>query len=128
MSNYPVPFHGESNGRWHEDMNEDYRNAKNDDERRQILLAFGYDKAHEAEVIRLFGSPLDPSFPNQSELPLQEEDEIQHKICKQFLKHWKLLACLAGGFVTLTAFLADLPGALQTLSCMRDFLQRLFHL
>lgn len=51
MPDYPVPFRGESDGRWHEDMDEDYRNAKDDDERRQILLSFGYDNAHEAEGI-----------------------------------------------------------------------------
>ena len=50
MPDYPVPFRGESDGRWHEDMDEDYRNAKDDDERPQILLSFGYDNAHEAEV------------------------------------------------------------------------------
>ncbi len=71
MSDYPVPFCGESDGRWHEDMNEDYRNAKDDNERRQILLSFGYDKAHEAEVYRLFG-------PLPSEIPPHSGDEPQH--------------------------------------------------
>ena len=83
MPDYPVPFHGEPDGRWTSDMAEDYRNARSDDERRQILLAFGYDKDHEYEVLRLFGPPSnDPerscNKPEEAH-PAQREKSVEEK-------------------------------------------------
>ena len=40
--------------RWHQDEVDDYNRARSDDERRRILLRFGYDDAHQSEVWRLF--------------------------------------------------------------------------
>ena len=128
MSDYPVPFRGESDGRWHEDMNEDYRNARDDDERRQILLSFGYDKAHEAEVYRLFGPPSNSPEGQKSELPEQEEKEKQHPVCQHLRKRWKQLVGAAAGVGALVGFLANLPAALQTFSRLLDLLLRFFHL
>lgn len=53
---YPKPH---IEGKWSEDIEEDYRNARNDDERRRILLKAGYDQAHKSEVRRLFDEPLE---------------------------------------------------------------------
>ena len=54
MDNYPKRFTGEPDGRWPKDLVEDYRNARNDDERRQMLLIFGVDDAHQQDAKRLF--------------------------------------------------------------------------
>lgn len=43
MERYPVPYRY---GEWPSDCAEDYLRAKSDDERRKILLDFGYDLAH----------------------------------------------------------------------------------
>lgn len=51
MEHYPVPYRY---GGWPSDCAEDYLRAKSDDERRKILLDFGYDLAHLSEVRRLF--------------------------------------------------------------------------
>ena len=50
MQDYP--FHCEDP--WHSSYVEDYCNAKNDEERRRMLILFGYDDAHYSEVLRLF--------------------------------------------------------------------------
>lgn len=42
---------------WYDDELEDYRHAKNDDERRQMLLILGVDDARQREADRLFNSP-----------------------------------------------------------------------
>lgn len=39
---------------WRKDQEEDYRNAKSDNERMRMLSIFGYDKARENEAKRLF--------------------------------------------------------------------------
>lgn len=52
MENYPRPYVGRE---WTYDLVEDYSKAKNDDERRQMLLLFGYDNAHYGDVLYLFG-------------------------------------------------------------------------
>lgn len=62
MPDYPKRFTGEPDDRWPEDRNEDYKNASSDDERRQILLECGVDRAHYGDMIRLFG-PHDPDDP-----------------------------------------------------------------
>lgn len=51
MEHYPVPYRY---GSWPSDCAEDYLRAKSDDERRTILLDFGYDPEHLPEVRRLF--------------------------------------------------------------------------
>lgn len=51
MERYPVPYR---DGEWPSDCAEDYLRSKSDDERRMILLDFGYDLAHLSEVRRLF--------------------------------------------------------------------------
>lgn len=53
MMDFPQP-HIEPE--WHHTLSEDYARARSDDERRRMLLRFGYDKAHEGEVVRLFGA------------------------------------------------------------------------
>lgn len=53
MSQYPF-FRDEP---WYDDELEDYRRAKNDDERRQMLLIFGCDEAHRMDAERLFAPP-----------------------------------------------------------------------
>ena len=53
MMDFPQP-HIEPE--WHHTLAEDYARARSDDERRRMLLRFGYDKAHESEVVRLFGA------------------------------------------------------------------------
>lgn len=53
MMDFPQP-HIEPE--WHHTLAEDYDRARSDDERRRMLLRFGYDKAHEGEVVRLFGA------------------------------------------------------------------------
>lgn len=53
MMDFPQP-HIEPE--WHHTLAEDYARARSDDERRRMLLRFGYDKAHEGEVVRLFGA------------------------------------------------------------------------
>lgn len=53
MMDFPQPH---VDPEWHHTLAEDYSRAKSDDERRRMLLRFGYDKAHEGEVVRLFGA------------------------------------------------------------------------
>lgn len=87
MSDYPVPFRGESDGRWRKEINDDYRRAKSDDERRHLLLTFGYDKAHQADVIRLFGPPsTDKSShtrdePQETHSPKRERSIDEKTLC-----------------------------------------------
>lgn len=57
MNNYPKPFIGEPDGRWPDDLAEDYRNASSDDERRRMLLDWGVDVDHQQEARRLFSQP-----------------------------------------------------------------------
>lgn len=57
MNNHPKRFTGEPDGRWPDDLAEDYRNARSDDERRRMLLDWGVDDAHQQEARRLFNSP-----------------------------------------------------------------------
>ena len=53
MMDFPHPH---IDPEWHHTLAEDYARARSDDERRRMLLRFGYDKAHEGEVVRLFGA------------------------------------------------------------------------
>lgn len=43
---------------WHSTELEDYENAMNDDERREMLRLFGYDDNHRGEAKRLFTEDL----------------------------------------------------------------------
>lgn len=55
MNNYPKRFIGEPDGRWPEDLVEDYRKPHSDDERRQMLINWGVDRDHYEDMIHLFG-------------------------------------------------------------------------
>lgn len=61
---------------WRKSFQEDYSRAKNDDERRRMLILFGYDEAHASEVERLFPSPSEDQ---------PEQNRIRRKP-KEFLK------------------------------------------
>ena len=61
MTKYPVP-HIERE--WPPDFVEDYAHAKSDEERRIMLLRFGYDDAHYGDVLYLFGEPPTVSSPD----------------------------------------------------------------
>lgn len=63
MSDYPKPH---INREWSPDLVEDYSHARNDDERRMMLLSFGFDIHHEGEVYRLFGDPPADPLPDSS--------------------------------------------------------------
>lgn len=54
MREYPKP----SDEPWHPSETEDYNNAKDDEERRRMLLIFGYDEIHRPEKDRLFDPPV----------------------------------------------------------------------
>lgn len=41
-------------GSWPQDCVEDYLHARSDDDRRSMLILFGYDQEHLSEVRRLF--------------------------------------------------------------------------
>ena len=105
MSDYPVPFCGESDGRWHEDMNEDYRNAKDDNERRQILLSFGYDKAHEAEVYRLFGPLPSEITPHSCEETQQSHPPKRKRSIDENSLRWTIAGVLIAGVGVLVSVL-----------------------
>ena len=51
MSEFPKPYEF---GRWEKDCEEDYRKAKNDEERKRMLLLFGFDANHISDAQRLF--------------------------------------------------------------------------
>lgn len=51
MSNQLKPHFEEY---WSADLQADYSKARNDAERRRMLLRFGYDKDHKADAVRLF--------------------------------------------------------------------------
>lgn len=56
---------------WYDDEIEDYCHAKNDDERRQMLLIFGVDDAHRSDAERLFNPP------EQEPAPLTPAERIE---------------------------------------------------
>ena len=51
---------------------EDYRSARSDNERRQMLRSFGVDPAHQAEADRL--------FPKYAEYELRRKENKQHPV------------------------------------------------
>lgn len=51
MGKLPEPY---KYGSWPQDCADDYLRAGSDDDRRNMLLLFGYDQKHLSEVRRLF--------------------------------------------------------------------------
>ena len=74
---YPEAFTAEP--RWPHDLAEDYSRAGNDDERRRMLLRFGYDPEHQQEVLRLFGPPTS----TDSEEPKDVQKKRKRKIATE---------------------------------------------
>lgn len=100
MSDYPRPH---LNGDWHESVAEDYENARDDDERRRILLAAGYDKAHESEVKRLFDEPL--------ELGKRKKHEKKKAMIEKLKRHWKPIVGIFSAVIAVLTFFSLLPAA-----------------
>lgn len=91
MPEYPLP-HFEDH--WSYDLLEDYEQAKSDDERRYLLLRFGYDKSHKAEAEYLFNCRFDDSGQPHKNI---EEDHKEVEPCdttpdpkrnKKFYQKW----------------------------------------
>ena len=85
MSDYPKPH---LDGDWHPSVVEDYRNARNDDERRRILREAGYDRSHRAEVERLFDGPL--------ELEKRRKDEKKKAVIAKLKKGFAVFLKICG--------------------------------
>ena len=89
MPKYPEP-HIERE--WPPDFVEDYAHAKSDEERRIMLLRFGYDNAHYGDVLYLFGEPTAasstddcvdaPAAPQTVSTQLEQANPITHSIKK----------------------------------------------
>lgn len=90
MSDYPKPH---IDGDWHPSISEDYENARDDDERRHILLSAGYDKAHESEVKRLFDEPL--------ELENRKKHEKKKAVMKKLKKGFSAFPKVCGAIITI---------------------------
>ncbi len=115
MSDYPRPH---LNGDWHESVAEDYENARDDDERRRILLVAGYDKAHEPEVKRLSDEPL--------ELENRKKHEKKKSMVEKLKKNWKPLTWIFSAVIGILTFFSLLPGAWNGFLWLVDHLLSLF--
>lgn len=59
--------------KWKKDLSEDYENARDDQERRQLLLEYGVDEEHFSDYKRLFiNSSCDPINASTSYIPLSK--------------------------------------------------------
>jgi len=76
MSNQLKPHFEEY---WSADLQADYSKARNDDERRRMLLRFGYDKDHKADAVRLFPEYFENSLTNVPESTEPENAENQSR-------------------------------------------------
>ena len=92
-------------GDWHPSIAEDYDNARDDDERRHILLKEGYDQAHKSEVKRLFDEPL--------ELEKKKEEEKHQEIRKKVKERRQKIRTIVLDIFAAVAFLASIPAAVQ---------------
>lgn len=96
MSDYPKPHVDDE---WTQDIAEDYRNARSDEERRRILLKAGYDHAHKSEVKRLFDDPL--------ELENRIKHEKKQAMIEKLKRRWKPIVGIFSaviGILTFSAF------------------------
>ena len=129
MSQYPF-FRDEP---WHPSELEDYNHARNDDERRQMLLIFGYDEAHRRDAERLFG-PTSPAI--ESALPVSPDipepcspQDPQHRNndnqahSGKFVKICKVIAL----FSAIVGFIASLITIALAWPDISRFVSRIFH-
>lgn len=72
---------------------EDYRNARNDDERRRMLLCFGVDEAHRSEAERLFHppepEPEPPTPAERIELELRQQTKAMQEQMERYHSEFK---------------------------------------
>jgi len=115
MSDYPKPH---IDGDWHPSIAEDYDNARDDDERRHILLKEGYDQAHKSEVKRLFDEPL--------ELEKKKEEEKHQEIRKKVKERRQKIRTIVLDIFAAVAFLASIPAAVQFIRWLVRLIQFLF--
>ena len=85
------------------DIEEDYRNARSDDERRRILLEVGYVPDYMSEIKRLFDEPL--------ELENRIKDEKKKAMIEKLKRHWKLVVGIFSVVIGILTFSAFSPGA-----------------
>ena len=102
MSEYPIPHFEEY---WSHDLLEDYEHAHNYEERRYLLLRFGYDKAHKSDAERLFSCRFDLSgYPHKD--TVEDYTEVEHTNTAPKTKHrqkfykkssfWSMLIAVLG--------------------------------
>ena len=102
---------------WRPDLQEEYSRAKNDDERRRMLLLFGFDQEHASEVDRLF--PVD-----SNDQP--EQNRVRRKP-KEFLKKLPSRTYAIYGVICLLfGLLADFDLAVSKLRAFWSWLRALF--
>ncbi len=97
-NSYPQPY---DEPRWHSSELEDYEALRDDDTRRRFLLLIGYDEAHKADVVRLFGG-VDARDSRRNKL-----ERYKSKLEKDKIKRWVLEN---GGFIALFSLLVSLAG------------------
>lgn len=100
------PFHRPDP--WFQDEVDDYNRARSDDERRRILLRFGYDDAHQSEAERLFPPP-DVAASGEEDQNGNEPNKTDRHDIKRYLReqlHELLsLPFLIGTFLSILAIL-----------------------
>ena len=102
---------------WPPDVLEDWLSARSDDERRRILLEFGYDVRHRPDAERLFGASA------QRAAHKAKQHKPQDKSDKRKLK--RILAAMGaviGAVSAIVGLLADWPAAWDTLRGMVESL------
>lgn len=115
MSDYPKPHVDDE---WTQDIAEDYRNARSDEERRRILLKVGYDQAHKSEVKRLFDDPL--------ELENRIKHEKKQAMIEKLKRHWKPIVGIFSAVIGILTFFSLLPGAWDGLLWLMDRIRSSF--
>ena len=75
MSQRPAPSPDEP---WPPDVLEDWLSARSDDERRRILLEFGFDTAHQPDAARLFSRR---KKPQQTKLHRRQRNVQRRQLC-----------------------------------------------
>lgn len=118
MSQRPAPSPDEP---WPPDVLEDWLSARSDDERRRILLEFGFDTAHQPDAARLFvaSAQRTPNHPKQH----KPQDKSDKRKLKRILA---VIAAVIGAASAIVGLLADWPAARETLRAMVDSLLALF--
>lgn len=115
MSDYPKPH---IEGRWSKDIEEDYRNARSDDERRQILLEVGYDPDYMSEIKRLFDEPL--------EFQKKKEEEKHQELRKKTKESKKKIRTIILDIFAVVGFLSSIPAAVQFILWLVRLIQSIF--